>query len=231
VSRVEGIRHGGSPRVVATVLLLVCAPSALWAQYSRGVMLEPFFATQIVPGDHPSSYAGDGCGIGWSRLSTRVGWRATHAPTRRIPRLLLDASLSFSVSGASDDCLSIPRPTQPLPGTPLRYAVGLGNGGGGFGLLRMGLRALEQRSVRAVIGAGVGGMTGVSHPFFTGGGHMEIGRPAIRGTVGLDWFALRVPVRTETLVQLGDQSRVRRVETPHTLRGSLLRIGVAWRAQ
>ncbi|MCU0649060.1 MAG: hypothetical protein MUF00_13755 [Gemmatimonadaceae bacterium] len=206
------------------IAALLPAVDTAQAQQSRGVILEPFVATQIVPGDRPTTVLADGCRSGWMRLSNRIGVRATGAPLRTVPRLVIDGSLSFNVSPPFD-CPAIPQPTGPLPGVPFTTAVGLGDGRGAFGLLRMGVRAFERRHATGILGAGLGVMFGASQPFGTAGGHLAVGGSALRATIGVDGFATRALVRTETLVQVGNGSEVRRSETSHTQYGALLRVG------
>jgi hypothetical protein len=206
---------------ISTLALLV---STARAQQPQGVVLEPFIATQFVPGDRPSTFSAYGCSTAWKPLSNRVGVRATYAPWRTKPRIVVDGSFSVGIS-RSFDCLSIPRPTGPAPGMPLRYSVGLGDGRGAFGLLRLGVRAVERRRLTAVIGAGAGAMAGVSNPVGTAGGHLEFGGLGTRFTAGVDWLISRARVRTETIVQTGNVSTVERTDSPHTVQGALLRVG------
>jgi hypothetical protein len=90
------------------------------------------------------------------------------------------------------------------------------------------VRTVDNPGLTAIVGAGAGAMIGVSRPFGTAGGHLAMGGRDLRATVGVDWFVTRARIRAETLVQAGNFSTVERTESPHTLHGALLRVGLTF---
>lgn len=215
--------------VAAVALLAIATVDAVEAQpRDRRITLEPLLGVQLI-----SRSAGPlvrGCPAPWRDSEVRAGVRVAVRPWARWSRLAVEAQGTVAPPADGTCTLSLlPLPPGTVGVISRQPEVGIGDGRGPMGSLRLGVDVL--RGTRGAISAmaGVGAMHGLGRPLGLVGVTGALNACAVRVTAGAEWMRTSVPL-TVVATSLRDgvalSTTTTRISEP--IAGALVRVGVQW---